>query len=378
MASTPAPDPRAYLDVLYEALAGASTAVQDASALQLLERLVDTGRRLGGRANIDELAALSRVARTDTIDAGIDAAMRTFASPALFREAVLFARCLERDSQTVMALRRGRLYLSDAIIPPAFADLLTDCESVLQLSSFTLLWREPGRAADWLGAIEGWKSRYALTYVAQHSIYHAAVANIADRVDSVGANAVAVERLNTLARLGSAVAVAALAERDELERLYPCSRSGVDLIEALAVVPVCPDCAYTLGTEAPTRETRLVLQAIDRGLATQQARLARRVISRILAQPARGEDEKVDRFVRIVQASDVGGLALVLDDELVELIRDLLEPAPVTEGVLAILAREYPEVTPANLDAAVAEFRRLLEAGLVAQGRPLRLREGRP
>ena len=49
-----------------------------------------------------------------------------------------------------------------------------------------------------------------------------------------------------------------------------------------------------------------------------------------------------------------------------------------TEGVLAILAREYPEVTPANLDAAVAEFRRLLETGLVARGAPLRLREGRP
>jgi len=102
------------------------------------------------------------------------------------------------------------------------------------------------------------------------------------------------------------------------------------------------------------------------------------VISRILARPARGEDEKVDRFVSIVQASDVGGLALVLDDELIELIRDLLEPVPGTEGVLAILAREYPEVTPANLDAAVAEFRRLLETGLVSRGRPLRLREGRP
>ena len=378
MASNPPPDHRAYLDALYESLAAPSTAMQDAGALQILERLVDTGVRLSGRTNLDELTGLSGLAGAREIDEGLEVAIRTFDSPDAFREAIMFARCLERAPQPAMALHRSRLYLRDAIVPLAFPDLLTDRDSILQLTGFSLLWREPGRAADWLGAIEGWKSRYALTYAGQHSIYHAAVANIADRIDGVGPKAVAVERLNTLARLGNAVAVAALSERGELERLYPCSRSGADLIEALGIAPVCPDCAYTLGSEAPTRETRRVLQAIDRGLATQQARLARRVISRILARPARGEDEKVDRFVSIVQASDVGGLALVLDDELIELIRDLLEPVPGTEGVLAILAREYPEVTPANLDAAVAEFRRLLETGLVSRGRPLRLREGRP
>ena len=114
-------------------------------------------------------------------------------------------------------------------------------------------------------------------------------------------------------------------------------------------------------------------QAIERGLAGQQARLAQRVVSRLLSRPLAGEEARLARFIEVVQASDLAGLAHVLDDALVDFLRGLLEAPDAEDDVLRRLAAAYPEVTDANLDAAVAEFRRLLQDDIARGGGHLRL-----
>jgi hypothetical protein len=93
------------------------------------------------------------------------------------------------------------------------------------------------------------------------------------------------------------------------------------------------------------------------------------VVSKLLLQPVNGGGEQLQRFIQVVQASDLTGLAVVLDDGLIEFLHGVVDDAPGDgTSVLERLAVAYPEVTPANLDAAVGELRRLLEDGVSSSG----------
>ena len=377
MASDFGPSASEFRDALYEALAGGTTGIRDADPLSVLDRLTAAVSPHAGAAPLAAAAItdLRQVASAPSLEAAIETAAARFDGAHHFRETIYFARCLDREAAVALDLLAGRSYLEDAIVPAAFAELSTDCSAVLDAASFESLWSDPTRAGWMLNTIEIWKREYKRAYLSQHGRYREATASIAEQVDQESTKAAALERLNGLDRLGPPMAVAALSQFRELERLSPCVIDASELAEALAASPRCTACGYDLGQAAPTAEARRVIQAVERGLTSQQSRLARRLVSRIIDRPGLDGDERLDRFVKAVQASDLTSLALVLDDALVDFIRDLLE-APTAEGVLAQLSRSYPEVTAVNLDATVAEFRRLLEGELTLD-RAIRLREGR-
>jgi hypothetical protein len=108
-----------------------------------------------------------------------------------------------------------------------------------------------------------------------------------------------------------------------------------------------------------TLNTALV--AIERGLATQKTRLAQRVVSRLLARPGRAQEDRLDRFIQAVQASDLSGLAQVLDEGLLEFLDDLLATPEPRINLIDRLALDFPEVTDDSLEAAVAAFRTLVQ-----------------
>jgi len=369
MASESSSAARRFQDALYESLAGGEPAVRDAGPLVLLSRLTESGARsaAGNAAAAAAIESLSAVARADQLEEAMAAAEARFETPERFREAIYFARCLARDADQSLRLLEERGYLEAATVPAALADLLTDRAAVLDATTFAALWREPARLEWMLNAAAIWRREYVAAYLSQHAAYHGALGAIAEAMDGLLPQVGALERLNGLRRLGPPLAAAALAQFHELERLFACPREGPALSAALAASPVC-DCGFRLGDRPPAAEARRARQAIDRGLAGQQARLARRVVSRLLSRPTQTGEERLARFIEVVQASDLSGLALVLDDELVEFLRRLLEE-PDEHDLLDRVARAFPEVTAANLEAAVGEFRRLLEAELTRAGR---------
>jgi hypothetical protein len=372
MTAEPDADRRRFRDVLYEALAGDSPSVRDATPQLLLSRLVEeTAPRATDEASRGLLAGLDAVARESDLGRAVIAAEASFDMPERFREAIYFARCLNRDAAGAIALLEGRRYIEGAIVPPPLPDLRTDRDAVLDATTFSDLWREASRL-DWmLNTIAIWRRDYAAAYASEHASYNIAVATIADAIDVVVPQAAALERLNSLRRLGPPLAVAALLQFHELERLFACPLDARSLNDALAAAPICPECAFRLGDDAPTAEAQRVRQAVERALSGQQARLARRVVSRLLSRPA--AEDKVSRFIQVVQASDLTGLAFVLDDALIEFLRDLLETPADEPDIFQRLTYAFPEVTPATLEAAVHEFRRLLEEGLAREGGSLQL-----
>ncbi|HLG10482.1 MAG TPA: hypothetical protein VI876_01880 [Dehalococcoidia bacterium] len=358
---------RQYQDALYEAFTGSQTAVADADPLHLLATLIDRCRPLVIEAEHAGAAldALEIVAANTDLEAGLSDAAIRFESPQRFREALFFARCLERDPDAALALLEARAYLEGATVPAGqYADLATDQAALLDATTFGALWREPERRDWFLDTIDIWKRDYAPAYTEKHATFNAALTEIATQMDALEPQTTALERLNGLQRLGAPQAVAALTQFHDLERFFGCPADVDVLAHILAAGPVCPLCSYHLGEEPPLADARRVQQAIQRGLSHQQSRLAQRVVTRLLARPGRAGSDRLDRFIEVVQASDLTGLASVLDEGLVAFLRDLLEtPEPATT-LLDQLATSYPEITAANLEEALAELRILIQEEL--------------
>jgi hypothetical protein len=329
-------------------------------------------------ATADETAssfveALAAVAGQLQLEAAVALAETRFETPQRFRDALYFARCLARDAAPAIALLQARRYLEEAFVSASFRELGTDRQAVLDATTFASLWAEGTRLSWMLDTIGIWRREFAGVYTGRHTAYNASLSGLVERIDALAQQAGALERLNGLRRLGPPLAAASVTQFHELERIYPCPVETERLVEALVDAPACPDCDFRLGDEAPSADARRVRQAIERGLVMQQSRLAQRVVSRLVARPIESGEERLARFIQVVQASDVSGLALVLDDALIDFLRDLLDSTPPPDGVLDRLTRAFPEVTPANLDAAVSEFRRLVETE-VSRGGRLRLR----
>ena len=85
---------------------------------------------------------------------------------------------------------------------------------------------------------------------------------------------------------------------------------------------------------------------------------------------ARG-GRRLEQFLQIVQASDLTGLAHVLDGDLLEFLRELLsEPVAPTAEALDLfeeLARSHPVVSEDQIDAVSQTLRTLLTEQLAAQ-----------
>ncbi len=358
---------RQYQEALYEALAGEGNAISEADPLMLLGGLLGRCRPLAQEDSIalQALDALSSFSERPSLEAALSDVAIRFESPQRFREALFFARCLERDADSALALLDARAYLEAATAPASVdPDSAIDQAALLDGNTFATLWREPGRAAWLADTIDIWKQSYIPLYVERHRVHNEAIAHIAQEIDAVQTRAAAVERLNTLPRLGAPQAQAALTHYRELEALFACPAFDDDLVAKLQSEPACPYCTYRLGEEPPTADATRVTHAIQLGLEGQQARLAQRVVTRLLARSDRAGSDRLDRFIEVVQASDLTGLASILDDGLIAFLEDLLDSPPPRATILDSLARTYPEVTAANLEDAVVEFRLLLEEEL--------------
>lgn len=372
---------RQYQDALYEALAGAESGISDAEPLNQLADLVQRCRFLTAEHTIanQALEALAAVARRPNVEAAMSDVATRFESPQRFRESLYFVRCMERDAEAALALLDARNYVETAIAPVSVdADLATDQAALLDGNTFARLWQEPQRR-DWLlDTVDIWKRRYFPVYLEHHTAYNSELAEVARQIDALQTQATAVERLNGLPRLGAPQAQAALDQFHELERLFPCPAGSESLSAILQDQPICPYCGYSLGQEAPSADARRVQHAIERGLASQQARLAQRVVSRLLARPERAGNDRLDKFIEVVQAADLTGLAAVLDDGLIAFLQDLLDSPTPSTILLDQLALTFPEIRGDNVESAVGEFRRLLHEELERNGGRLRLRYQEP
>jgi len=133
----------------------------------------------------------------------------------------------------------------------------------------------------------------------------------------------ALKRLNSIPELGEPPGQELEGEYQQLlEQIKPCpdweGRISLDL------EPTCAGCRLALSISPPTKEVEDFRQKLEQALREQQRRLSSEAIRQILAQ---SREKRIDRFIKVVQTSDLSPLVNVLDDELVSFLRQLLAEA---------------------------------------------------
>jgi len=310
------------------------------------------------------LERLTAVARSPAMGALAD----LYPAPMALAEDIFLARCLLRDPPAALEVGAMRDFLARTVVPERLSELAMDRTVSLEQISFATLWAEPHRLDSMRATFEYFRGRFRAVLLAHHASYWRDTRRLHLSLDDSEATARALLRLNSLEQLGRPLGEDALAQHGRLLATVQDCPLVERLEEALGAAASCPACGLTLADQPPSAEADAVLRRLSRALSQQMTRLSSEAVHRILAR-ARGE--RIEQFLQVVQASDLAGLSSVLDDELLEFLRDLLagEPATAAPPVLERLRRAFPVVSESEVEAATEVFKRLLQQAISEQRR---------
>ncbi|HUS83001.1 MAG TPA: hypothetical protein VM013_07100 [Dehalococcoidia bacterium] len=366
-----------FLAALASALtAPASPEIETQARGKLIAKLRKTLRQADVKlqhADEESAASLARavgnlhfVAEAKSADDALTEAQRIFAEPLAFAEAVFLCRRLVADPPSALELAEMRAYLAAAAIPDSTGDLAVDRRVTLEQLSPAALFMEPHRFDGMRATFEYFRKRFIGAYRDHHRRYWDGCGRLLEQIEEAEATARALIRLNSISDLGKPVGLNALAQYQDMRTSLAGCPLDEALQESLQKTPSCPMCAVTLAEEPPQPAVADVSRRLKRALGQQQSRLSTAAIRRILSQQ---KGERIEQFLQVVQASDLRGLADVLDDETVAFLRTLLASTGAESPLLETLLRAHPEVSEESLEAAVEEFRRLLGEQLATQRR---------
>ena len=272
------------------------------------------------RKTVELLERLGTLGEARAPETALRAAQRTFGTPAGLERAVEEYRRVSGLVSMQDTLIDLSAYLVDAAVPEAPVDLdLKRQQLVALLNVPELIANTPCEATlSMLSA--GFLSDYRAAYIKHHDSYNQVMASLVTDLRDIRMEAGALRRLNGIRELGGPVEEDAPDQWRRLsERLAVCPLPSDEL--PLDSQPTCPSCGLLLGTAAPSHEVGDAVRTLKVALREQNSRLSLRVISRILDGH---RDERIDLFIKVVQTSDLSGLANVLDDQVERFLRELL------------------------------------------------------
>ena len=288
-------------------------------ALELLEALSTAlGADEGGSRSA--LQGLLRVCRATEFRQVHDLARDVYYGPQKLLEALELLRRVLIIGDSLGEIVETRDYIDVATVESGYSELGVDRTALLEvISSPVSLAGAPGwpvvkeRARDF-------QRRYRRAYIGFHGRYHRQVAQLRASLEASRPKLHAVELLDRLDELGAPMGLALLERYGILERgLWLCAVTLSDL--DLESTPRCADCLVVLGKVPPATELEGYVKDLDMALAEQNRRLSRLLVRRILDDQV---DERLDSFLKIVQASDLSALCNTLNDDMLQLIRRIL------------------------------------------------------
>lgn len=209
-------------------------------------------------------------------------------------------------------------------------------------------------------AFADFQDRYIHAYRKFHRIYHTAAERLSADLSRYDGRLATLRRLNAL-DLGASEGIGLDGRLAALKsRLVACPKIDEAPVED---VPVCPECRLTADQALPETEARAVMAAIDRAIEGLIQRLRQETIRKILESSA---EFGVTELLKVIQAAQAERLADVLDDNLVERIKSLLQDArlvrldlPVTDlfdGIAGIEEGEVGKVLSMVKERLTARF----------------------
>ena len=243
-----------------------------------------------------------------------------FAGPSELGDTLDRYRRVRRLAELVPSIGRTKRYLDLMTFGPDNHQLLVERDTLLARIEPDSLMASPWL---WGGIEESFRrllARYSRTYVAHHLRYFEEAQKISHRLEGLSLQVEALVRFNGMPELGEPVGT-------EVPRLYEevaasfrtCSalRNGL----SLESTPYCQSCQLPLEQGIPRGEVELLFGAADRAMREYNRRLGTQTVRQILAHPTK---EQLDKFIDLVRVADPSALANVLDDPVVEFLRQFL------------------------------------------------------
>jgi hypothetical protein len=252
-------------------------------------------------------------------------------------------------------------YLEGVVLPTgADKEMSADRAAILGQLQFSALAANPALWPSINDQYERFKDRYRSLYQIHHRDYNAQVAKLREQVEKTTRELDALRRLNGITEIGEPVGAQLEIQRTQLlGQLQVCSITDVNAIDVNAE-PSCMACRLKLTGQSPTTQVYSFLEDLHSALQEQLRRLSTVAIQRILTE---GGGDRVEKFLKVLRASDLSTLINVLDDDLTTFIRTLLREANIqteASSVLQMLAAKYPVVEEEKVAEVVEEFRQLL------------------
>lgn len=268
-----------------------------------------------------ELALLHQIASADSVAAALAAARRGAPTPAVFVATMTLWQAWANADSDASALADLSEWLAAATIDPASGEAFAEHDLLTQRLQAPRLLASPHEWAALAETCRLFQHRYATDYLRQHREYHAKVGALAHAVEAAWRKSKALDRLNALNALGEPVGVGLPALAEEMRNAVMACGTEREVAD-VETAPMCPPCGMPLGATPPTADVEHLTAYVDEALGEQNRRLALTLAHRILERP--GHDQ-IDRFIQVVQVSDLSGLANVLDDVVVEFITELID-----------------------------------------------------
>ena len=269
---------------------------------------------------VDLLGQFRLLSQARAPESALQTARQQFKSPDGLSQAIGRYRALQQITAQTDFLTRTTRYLREAHVPEQLGTLALERRSLLDALRMTELTAIPFSTQAMEQQIAHFREEYRRAYTSHHDGYRREAALLLPQLQDAQIEATALEQLNGIAELGHPVGVDSLERFHRLlDRFSVCSAPASRL--ALDRTPLCRRCRITLGQEPPTEDVSELIKRIERGLREQNRRLSQQVVRQILDGP---RDERLDRFIQVVQASDLSGLVNVLDERLVQFVREVL------------------------------------------------------
>jgi hypothetical protein len=232
-------------------------------------------------------------------------------------------RLLGRLSQLAAAsdeLRSAWRYLDAAVVPSRLTELSIEKQALEGALALASLFRFSRSWSNVAQQVADFKARFAAAYRVHHEWEQQSLPFYQRDLDSAGLKLRALELLNTIPELGQPAGEGLSESLDVLDVAFAsCTATAQDL--DLSETPACRFCGLRLDQTLPVETLAGVLAIIDARLGEKNRQLSNLLVEKILHGQL---DQRLEDFLKIVQASDLSALSNTISAELVGFIRRIL------------------------------------------------------
>ncbi len=302
---------------LIEALASVSARVSSATNV-LRELSTTTGQSLE-----DTLNTLDKVQWTCSASDHVEFYLRvqeSFQSPSSFHSSMSLLESCEAVAGLADQIVSACSYLDAILSHPSEGELPLDYSALryqIDPGHFVAnppLWQSVNAEFQLL------KQRHIRQYLEHHKTYNADLVSLTNRLDTVRPQIQALEQFTRIPDLGEPVGSDIPSRSLELEgSLRPCPLAQEEI--SLEEAPHCRRCGLGLREEAPFRRIEEIMGDLQRAMREYNRRLSSQAVRRILQSQ---EKESLEKFINLVQISDLSALANVMDPEVLAFLTGFL------------------------------------------------------